>query len=91
MQLVTITSQGQISLPAKIRKNLGLHKFNKALVSQRGDMILVQPVADVLSSGGVFGKYALKNKSISEVMKLESEAWEKAAISRSKTSEKISG
>lgn len=51
---VSITSQGQISIPAKFRKQLGLDKKRKALVSIKEDQIIVEPVEDLLDLKGVF-------------------------------------
>lgn len=49
---VSITSQGQISIPAKLRRKLGLHKKQKALVSEREGELIVRPVKDFLELGG---------------------------------------
>ncbi|OGE64926.1 hypothetical protein A3I48_00750 [Candidatus Daviesbacteria bacterium RIFCSPLOWO2_02_FULL_36_7] len=49
---VTITSQGQISLPAKIRKKLGFSRTNKALVSIEDGKVLIEPVKDLLELRG---------------------------------------
>ena len=49
---VSITSQGQISLPAKLRRKIGLDKYKKALVSEKNGKILVEPVKDFLELGG---------------------------------------
>lgn len=50
---VTITSQGQISLPAKIRKELGFSKTNKALVSIENGKVTIEPVKDLLELRGL--------------------------------------
>ena len=49
---VSITSQGQISIPAKIRKELGLNKKQKAIVSVEKGKMVVEPVKDFLELGG---------------------------------------
>lgn len=49
---VTITSQGQISIPASLRKKLGLDKTKKALVTEKGGKILISPVKDLLELKG---------------------------------------
>ena len=49
---VSITSQGQISLPAKLRRKIGLDKYKKALVSEKNGKILVEPVKDFLELRG---------------------------------------
>lgn len=49
---VTITSQGQLSLPAKIRKEYGFSKTNKAILSVHDGKIILEPVKDLLELGG---------------------------------------
>lgn len=54
---VTITSQGQMSIPAPIRRQLGLDKTPTASVSLDGEKIIVEPLKDIMSLRG-----ALKSK-----------------------------
>jgi AbrB family looped-hinge helix DNA binding protein len=63
---VSITSQWQISLPAKIRNQLGFSRLGKALVSVQDGKIIVEPVKDLLDLGGSFSstKKPLSNKEI---------------------------
>lgn len=49
---VSITSQGQISIPAKLRRQLGLESGKKALVSVKNEEIIVKPVKDLLELRG---------------------------------------
>lgn len=51
---VSITSQGQISIPAEIRRKLGLgkSKTRRALVSEEGGKIIIEPVKDLLELKG---------------------------------------
>ena len=49
---VSITSQGQISIPAALRRKLGLDKSKKALVSEKDGRILIEPVKDFLEMKG---------------------------------------
>lgn len=50
--MVSITSQGQISIPAKFRRELGLNKRKKALVSVEDKKLIVEPVKDFLELRG---------------------------------------
>ena len=50
--IVAITSQGQISIPAKIRKQLGLFRTSSAQVSVSDGKMIVEPVRDLLSLAG---------------------------------------
>ena len=54
MHTVSITSQGQITIPAKIRKKLGMSKGRKATVSIEGDKMVVRPTKDLMDFVGTF-------------------------------------
>jgi len=54
MYTVTITKQGQISIPAKIRRKLGLDKTKRALVSEQEGQVVIKPIKDFLELGGSF-------------------------------------
>ena len=73
-KVVSITSQGQISIPARMRKQLSLDEVRKATVSVEGKKIIVEPIPDLLSLRGSLHHKAIKNKSIDEIIKLEKEA-----------------
>ncbi|WP_068544079.1 AbrB/MazE/SpoVT family DNA-binding domain-containing protein [Thermodesulfatator autotrophicus] len=63
-----ITSKGQITIPVKLRKMLGTDLVELDVV---GEEIVIRPIR---KPGGALKKYALKNKSLEEVMALEEEA-----------------
>lgn len=50
--LVSITSQGQVSIPAQIRRKLGLSRKNKAIVSVANGKVMIAPVKDFLELAG---------------------------------------
>jgi bifunctional DNA-binding transcriptional regulator/antitoxin component of YhaV-PrlF toxin-antitoxin module len=75
-QVVSITSQGQMTIPAKMKRLLDLD--DKALVQVRGKKLVVEPVGDILKLGGAFKDRAIKGKSIDEVIKLEEKAVEES-------------
>lgn len=80
--LVSITSQGQISVPAPIRRALGLSTKKRALVTTDGRRVLIEPVEDLFSLAGAFKHKAIKNKTMQEIIKIEEQAWEKEAVKR---------
>lgn len=80
--LVSITSQGQISIPAKLRRELDLDQNKSALVKREGRRIVIEPVADLFSLAGAFKHKALKGKTIQEIIDIEEQAWEKEAVKR---------
>ena len=50
--MVSITSQGQISIPAPIRRKLGLDKSKRAVVTEKDGKLLIEPVQDLLDLKG---------------------------------------
>lgn len=50
--MVSITSQGQISIPAAIRRKLGLDKLKKAVVTEKDGILRIEPVKDLLDLKG---------------------------------------
>lgn len=66
---VSITSQGQISIPAKIRRKLGLSKAGKAIVSLENGKMTVEPVKDFLAMRGSLktDKKPLSNKELHDL------------------------
>lgn len=73
-QIVSITSQGQITIPASFRRQLGLNKYFKALVRIENKQIVVEPIPDLLSLAGKLHDKAIKGKGIDQIIKLEHEA-----------------
>ena len=52
-QIVSITSQGQITIPKFIRRDFGITGPVKALISKAGDKIVVQPKQNFWQLAGV--------------------------------------
>lgn len=65
---VTITSQGQISIPIEIRRRFGLDRNKKATVQADDDgTIVIKPVVDLLDlEGSIKTKKKLTSKQIRE-------------------------
>ncbi|OGG02155.1 hypothetical protein A2W14_06515 [Candidatus Gottesmanbacteria bacterium RBG_16_37_8] len=51
---VTITSQGQISIPVEIRRQFSLDKRKKAMVEVVGDKIIITPEREIDELMGIF-------------------------------------
>ncbi|AKM83356.1 hypothetical protein A2422_04070 [Candidatus Woesebacteria bacterium RIFOXYC1_FULL_31_51] len=68
MYTVSITSQGQISIPAKLRGLFNLKSTNKATVISTEDGILIKPIVDFLELSGslITNKKSLSNSIIHE-------------------------
>jgi AbrB family looped-hinge helix DNA binding protein len=73
-QLVSITRQGQITIPASFRRLLGLDRYSKAAVRTENNKIIIEPVPDILSLGGIIRKKAIKRKNIEEIIRIEKKA-----------------
>lgn len=67
---VSITSQGQISIPAKLRKKFRLDKRGKVIISEESDKLILEPVEDFLSLKGSLksNKKPLSNKELDEIV-----------------------
>lgn len=52
--IVSITSQGQISIPMPLRKKYDFDKFRKAIVSSTNEgNLIIEPFPDLLSLKGI--------------------------------------
>ncbi|CAN5630691.1 hypothetical protein BH09CHL1_BH09CHL1_04090 [soil metagenome] len=55
----SVTSKGQVTIPAHIRDSLGIKQGDKVGFVQRGnEVLLVRPIDVVNETAGVFKKYA---------------------------------
>lgn len=77
-QLISLTSQGQISIPSRMLKLHKIKKPTKVVIRVVEIGWLVELVGDIPSLGGSLNKYAIKNKTPEEVMKMEKGAMQKA-------------
>lgn len=81
-QIVSITSQGQITIPASMRRRLALEKNKKALVKTEDNKIIVEPIPNIMDLAGSLKDKAIKGKSIGEIIKLEEKASVEAAAEK---------
>lgn len=51
---ITITSQGQITIPVSFRRKFALHTSTKAIIRADGDRVVIEPIPDILALRGVF-------------------------------------
>ncbi len=65
MFTVKITRKGQITIPAEFRKKLGTDIVE---VEMEGEKIIIKPIRKL---GGIFHKYAIKNKPIEDIIQME--------------------
>ena len=67
---VSITSQGQISIPAEVRRKLNLGKKKKATVSVVAGKLIVEPIVDLLDLKGSLktNKPPLTNDQLEDIV-----------------------
>lgn len=75
-QIVSLTSQGQISIPRSMLRHHKISKPGKVKVTPTKTGWHVEPLADFWSLGGSLHKYALKGKTINQIISLEEKAAE---------------
>lgn len=65
---VSITSQGQISIPASVRRAIGLSLYDKALLTVQGNRVVIEPKKDLLKMKGFLktNKKPLSSKELHE-------------------------
>lgn len=68
--VLSVTSQGQISIPAKLRRKYGINTNSKVILSEELDKLTLEPVADFLSLKGSLksDKKPLSNMELEEVV-----------------------
>jgi len=74
--LISVTSQGQITIPASIRRLLGISTGSSIAIDVKGDNIILKKPNDVFSRLGVHKDKSLKGKSFEEVLQIEENAFE---------------
>ena len=71
---IKITKQRQVTLPAKLIDKVGILKGDSLIASETKDGILIEKAPTLDEIAGSLHKYAIKNKSIEEIMKMEDKA-----------------
>jgi AbrB family looped-hinge helix DNA binding protein len=77
-QLVSITSQGQLTIPKDIRQELGITRSSKALIRKQDRQIIVEPQADFWAlSGSLKSSVALTDQQLQKARQQFSQKWAK--------------
>ena len=84
MKLVTITSQGQITIPAHLRRKFGFNQTQKVLVKEEEGKVVVEPAPGILQLSASLAEYGRKDKSSQEIKQMEQEAIEEARTEKFK-------
>lgn len=75
-QVVTITSQGQLTIPQAIRKQFGMRQSVKAILRVSGREIIVRPQGDFASlSGSLKSKVKLSDAQLKKARAAFGNSW----------------
>ncbi len=75
-QIVSITSQGQISIPRLMLQDLGVHGATKAIAQKVGNTIIVSPKQDFWSlAGSLKSDTVLSDKQLRKARDSFSKNW----------------
>ncbi len=58
MMIITVSERGQISIPAAVRRKLGIKPKSKVSVEVGEKEIVIKPVKSILEVAGIFREYA---------------------------------
>lgn len=77
-RIVSITSQGQLTIPSKIREAFNIKGQTKAVIEKQGDAIVVKPTNDFWSLSGSFkSEVSLTDKELRKARDSFSKNWSK--------------
>ena len=77
-QVVSITSQGQLTIPRLMLQDLGIYGSTKALIQKKKNVILVTPRNDFWSlAGSLKSEVKLSDSELREARKRFSKTWAK--------------
>ena len=75
-QTVSITSQGQLTIPKEIRRAFGVEGATKALIRKEGNKIIVEPKKDFWSVvDSLQSNVSLSNKELRKARESFSKKW----------------
>jgi AbrB family looped-hinge helix DNA binding protein len=83
-----LTRKGQITVPADIRRELGLSEGDRITVSSEDGVVTIRRADNVAErTAGIFHKYAIfPPPSAEELREMASDAWAEAAFERDRES-----
>ena len=68
MPVATVSTKGQITLPARMRKELGIKAHDRVFVESSDKNITIRPVPDLFQYEGFLGKTGLSLDEEREIM-----------------------
>ncbi len=74
--IVSITSQGQLTIPKSIRKAFGIKRSTKVVIKKMGNKIIIEPKSDFWSlAGSLSSKIKLSDSELRKARKEFSKSW----------------
>lgn len=87
MKVVAINSQGQVTIPAVLRRKLGFDQTDKAVVKEEKGRVVVEPMPDIDSLAGSLHQYAKPDQTPQALMLAEKKAIEEVRREKFKKKE----
>ncbi len=76
MKIVSITSQGQLTIPKEILKAFGISGATKAAITRKGDTLVVTPKKDFWSlEGSLAGPIKLSDAELKKARQAFTKEW----------------
>lgn len=76
--IVSITSQGQVTIPIKIRQAFGIKGSTKAIIKKQGDQIVIKPQKDFWSlAGSLKSSVKLSDRQLNKARQVFAKKWPK--------------
>ena len=73
MQIAQVSERGQITIPAEIRRRLGLRPGAKLEIEVREDAVILRPVPSISTLAGIFRRYAHQKPADWKTVRTETE------------------
>lgn len=58
MTAIHVSEKGQVTLPAKLRRKLGIKPKSMVVVEERGEEIVLRPIKSIMDLSGILHEYA---------------------------------
>jgi len=76
----TITTKGQVTIPIDIRKFFKVKPGDLVVFKKNKNTVTIEPHTDILEVAGSLSKYAIKGKTLQQIIDIEHKALEEAIV-----------
>jgi len=73
MKIAQVSERGQITIPADLRRRLGLRPGTKVEIEVQDDAIILRPVPSISAVAGIFRRYAKQKPADWETARTQTE------------------